>query len=280
MKMVSKIKKIFYIFLIIFLTAVIYTSHKNGKNNINVSILSNKTSEKWIVVTSINNPTDSINSLSKIENFQLVVVGDITSPNNWSYPNVIFLSLNDQIERYSSLANVIPTRCYCRKIFGYLYAIQHGAKYIYDTDDDNSPIVDINQHFIYDNCSNGLIANFKSNSRGKNEYNVINPYSHFGQSSIWPRGYPLNRIKEKHDNMFSLAKRKTSIIQQGVVNGDPDVDAIYLLLNSHEKQERFNIEFDSSAPSIQLPSDLFSPFNSQNTLFHYDAFWSLYVFAS
>jgi hypothetical protein len=279
--MVLKVKKMFFnIILIVCLTIFIYTFSLNNNKKNTVSIISKSISEKWIVVTSINMPTDSIKILSKIENFQLIVVGDITTPNDWSYPNVIFLSINDQIEYYSSLANVIPTRCYCRKIFGYLYAIQHGAKYIYDTDDDNSPIVDINHHFIYDNCSHGLIANIKSydkNSNEKNEYNVINPYAHFGQSSIWPRGYPLNRIKEKNDNMFSLSNRKTSIIQQGVVNGDPDVDAIYRLINSHEKQEKFNIEFDFLAPSIQLPSNLFSPFNSQNTLFHYDAFWSLYL---
>ncbi|VDM75263.1 unnamed protein product [Strongylus vulgaris] len=37
------------------------------------------------------------------------------------------------------LLSVSPENSYTRKNIGYLYAIKNGAKWIYDTDDDNKP---------------------------------------------------------------------------------------------------------------------------------------------
>ena len=41
--------------------------------------------------------------------------------------------------------------------------------------------------------------------------------------------------------------------------------------------KKIDLKFDESAPSVQYPVNKFSPYNSQNTLFAYDAFWSLYL---
>ena len=65
-------------------------------------------------------------------------------------------------------------------------------------------------------------------------------------------------------------------MQQGVVNGDPDVDAIFRLTKSMN-YKRINITFDGTSPSFQLPVYKITPYNSQNTFFHYEAFWSLYL---
>ena len=70
--------------------------------------------------------------------------------------------------------------------------------------------------------------------------------------------------------------RKRSFIQQGVVNGDPDVDAIFRLTRTLE-HNKIDIKFDETSPSIQYPLYKFTPYNSQNTLISYDAFWSLYL---
>ena len=82
---------------------------------------------------------------------------------------------------------------------------------------------------------------------------VINPYAHFGQPLIWPRGYPLSQIGVNHKNSYRCGKRKTSTIQQGVVNGDPDVDAIYRLTKAIPPKI-INLRFDNSTPSIQYPN--------------------------
>ena len=57
-----------------------------------------KISSKWIVVTSINEPTLQIKNLARIKNFQLLVVGDKKSKNNWHCNNTIYLSLSKQID--------------------------------------------------------------------------------------------------------------------------------------------------------------------------------------
>ncbi|PIO68768.1 hypothetical protein TELCIR_09431 [Teladorsagia circumcincta] len=45
---------------------------------------------------------------------------------------------NQGYNGYSSERN-LPYKSYTRKNIGYLYAIEHGAEWIYDTDDDNKP---------------------------------------------------------------------------------------------------------------------------------------------
>ena len=41
--------------------------------------------------------------------------------------------------------------------------------------------------------------------------------------------------------------------------------------------KKIDIKFDETSPSIQYPINKFSPYNSQNTLISYEAFWSLYL---
>jgi hypothetical protein len=58
------------------------------------------------------------------------------------------------------------------------------------------------------------------------------------------------------------------------VNGDPDVDAIYRLTRKHNAR-RLNVTFDEYAPPLVLKPFQYAPINSQNTLYHYDAFWTM-----
>ena len=64
------------------------------------------------------------------------------------------------------------------------------------------------------------------------------------------------------------------LIKQGLVNGDPDVDAIFRLTRKHVSTN-LDIKFDRKAPPVTLPRGTFTPYNSQNTMFEYDALWSL-----
>ena len=92
---------------------------------------------------------------------------------------------------------------------GYLYAIKNGAKFIYDTDDDNAPVHDLLDYFIFDEFKHGLIYDCQGSSR------LMNPYAHFGQPMIWPRGYPLSEVHKIHSNQYICGNRKTSTVQQG-----------------------------------------------------------------
>jgi hypothetical protein len=106
------------------------------------------------------------------------------------------------------------------------YAIQNGAKFIYDTDDNNRPIVHLNEYFNFNDYDYGLIVN-ANDKQISAASRVLNPYAHFGQPLIWPRGYPLGEIHKPHYNSYICGRRKRSFVQQGVVNGDPDCDAIF-----------------------------------------------------
>ena len=65
---------------------------------------------------------------------------------------------------------------------------QHGAKFIYETDDDSILLDDL-KGFDYGTSGSGLVPAGSSL--------LFNPYSHFGQPSVWPRGYPIERIGEQ-----------------------------------------------------------------------------------
>ena len=59
-----------------------------------------------------------------------------------------------------------------------------------------------------------------------------------------------------------IDKPMTPLIQQGLVNGDPDVDAIFRLTRKYPLVP-LEVTFDPSAPPVFLPEGIFSPFNSQ-----------------
>src|SRR4051812_3684016 len=94
---------------------------------------------KFIIITSIFEPTEAVKKYANKEGWQLVVVGDKKSPGAWSYPNVTYLSAEDQIGLGYAMTDTLPWNHYCRKMIGYIYAVSKGADVIMDTDDDNIP---------------------------------------------------------------------------------------------------------------------------------------------
>ncbi|UMM33734.1 hypothetical protein L5515_007098 [Caenorhabditis briggsae] len=130
-----------------------------------------KNGNKWIVVTSINYPTDDVKRLAAIPDWNLVVVGDTKTPKDWELPN--------------KHSNVLGQQTLC--------------------------------------------------------YQMPRP-----------------------------------AVQQGLVHHDPDVDAIYRLLHANPKTG-LDIKFNEFAPPIILSVGTYSPWNSQNTLFHKSAFHTLFL---
>lgn len=215
--------------------------------------------EKWIVVTTIQYPTKQLQALSKIPGWRLVVVGDKKTPNDWFLENCDYLSPKKQLELGYKLAKLLPWNHYSRKNIGYLYAIENGAKVIYETDDDNEP-------------SEGLLFS-KPNSllpEITGTHSCINMYAYFGQPGVWPRGFPLSHITAS--NQFSLTSPKPCQvgIEQGVVDECPDVDALFRLTQDK------SIFFEKKPPCY-LPKGVYCPFNSQNTFFHASSFPALYL---
>ena len=51
---------------------------------------------------------------------------------------MVLLTVNHQIEMRNSFVDSLPWNSFGRKNIGYLYAVMHGAKFIWDFDDDNA----------------------------------------------------------------------------------------------------------------------------------------------
>ena len=242
-------------------------------------------SDKWIVITTIQLPTDAVRTMAAQAGWKVVAVGDQKTPADWQLDNCVFLSVERQAELGYNIHKLIPYKHYGRKNIGYLFAIQHGAKVIYDTDDDNELIVDrLDEAFIIDleeSLSDMLVYRPQQtlSNKLKGRLPVVNPYIHFGQKNIWPRGYPLSSIDKAKSMDYKYAEAKESLkpfVQQGLANGDPDVDAVFRLTRKRSGA-KVDITFDREAPPVTLPRRVMSPFNTQNTIIHREAFWGLLV---
>lgn len=212
-------------------------------------------SNKWIVITSINEPSEAVKKYAAMDGWNLVVVGDVSTPKSWLTTDLklTYISIDEQRKSHYEIAKLIPERHYTRKMFGYLHAIKNGAEFIVDTDDDNIPTNNWESQWIIQEADE---IELLSGS-------WINIYKVYGQSDIWPRGFPLNFIKNnppisrRHE---FLGKRSLGIVQ-GLADNDPDVDAIYRLTNNRQ------VNFRKMENRLVLDSNSFTPINSQNTLF-------------
>ena len=213
-----------------------------------------------IVITSIFEPTEAVKKFARLKDFDLIVVGDKKSPEIWNCDDVHFLSINDQKKLEFDLAKVLPYNHYCRKMLGYLVSIKSGATSIFDTDDDNIPHADWS--FPEFNGQYDHIDNNKG---------FINIYQTFTDQFIWPRGLPLRLIKEEFKLERCTTTRDSNVgVWQGLADEDPDVDAIYRLVNNTP------CYFKKRDP-IVLGVNTISPFNSQNTLIRKELFALLYL---
>lgn len=57
--------------------------------------------------------------------------------NSTTPPNVVFLSVEQQMKLGYQVLEVVPFKSYARKNIRYLYAVGCGAQVLYETDDDN-----------------------------------------------------------------------------------------------------------------------------------------------
>ena len=184
---------------------------------------------KWIVVTTVNHPTETIQRLAAVPGWRLVVVADLKTPVDWELPNVELLTVERQKTLNYKILPLIPNnhygwgrllhmsclpspicfrhaqlqRCLChpgqlnvlfgqqslsrgqalrcvhalregidvccrRKNLGYLWAIQHGATLVYETDDDNvlrlpEPVLMDDMEFYVYNTSGALTRVHQAN---------------------------------------------------------------------------------------------------------------------
>ncbi len=217
--------------------------------------------DKWIVLTTINQPSGAIleySEFSRRNDWGMVVVGDTKTPPDWNVPGVEYLSIDRQNDLFGEFSKAVPTRHYARKNLGYLYAMTQGARVILETDDDNRP---------YPKFGTGLDIEVEGKRIGGTDW--ANVYRHFTDKLIWPRGLPLDRIHEAGNDLGTM--KASCPVQQFLADADPDVDAIYRLLFKD------NLTFNKSPETVILGKGTYCPYNSQNTLHFKECFDLLYL---
>jgi hypothetical protein len=223
----------------------------------------------FAAITTIQSPTPCVNALVgrlAKAGARLVVAGDSKGPACYGGPEdvpwpVDFVSLSDQESSGYELAKLLPTRHYSRKNLAYLHAIAGGASCLYETDDDNAPN---DQWRVRTEVVDGARAVARAEARW------VNVYRYFTDENIWPRGLPLDEIRSPVPEAIALGAPVRAPVQQGLVDGSPDVDAIWRLVMDRE------FSFEGGA-SVHLGPGNWCPFNTQSTWWWPVAFPLLYI---
>jgi len=212
-----------------------------------------------IVVTTIHPPGEAVRAFAGLDGHRLIIVGDRRTPPGWACPGAEYLG-PDRPVGAGRLLPLLPFNHYGRKMLGYLRALETGARVIVDTDDDNIPKPGWSFP-PFDGCPR----------RVRGDLGFVNIYRLFTGLRIWPRGFPLELVRSDAAIDFETGAADTRVgVWQGLVDEDPDVDAIYRLTVGE--------------PCIFAPGDPVTlgpgthcPFNSQNTAFRREVFPLLYL---
>jgi hypothetical protein len=216
-----------------------------------------------LVITSIAAPTATLRSLAasaRSNALDFILIGDEASPASFELADCDYYSLERQRQLEFELAAICPARHYARKNIGYLLAAQRGAPVIVETDDDTVAY----DRFWQPRERTSVV-------RALAEQGWVNIYRYFSTANIWPRGLPLDQARAPVPPIESLPLAEVLCpIQQGLVDDDPDVDAIYRLILAGPA--RFE-----PGPSVALTNGSWCPFNSQNTAWWPEAFPLMYL---
>ena len=250
-----KIKKLLNLSILIITLIYSFSNHFNffainiifsekNKHFEKLSESKNLSSDKWIVLTAFNSPSSFMIQLEKIiKDYKIVVIGNNeTNDIEWnifkSSKSLFYLSIHEQKYLNYNILKYLKQVSYYRKSIGYLYAIQHGAKEIFEIDED----IEFNDISNLKNYFNNTFVSYVS----RNDSLMVNPYSHFGDGNIWPRGFRIDNIGKQVEKNFYFANSSNihlkPLIFQGLINYYPDVDSIfYLTKEKHNNQYSFNI---------------------------------------
>jgi hypothetical protein len=220
---------------------------------------------QFIVITSINPPTEAVQKFSQLQDWQVVLVADLKTPKDWQLEGVKVLTVEEQKALPLETAKLLPWNHYARKNLGYLYAMLQGAELLYETDDDNLPYDQWQDFFP---AQSGAIAR-----QVVNPTRFTNAYLYFCETHVWPRGFPLSEILnqsiDQSTQSITLSQTNAPVLQ-GLADLEPDVDAIFRLTVGQQ------IQFSRQEPLLVGP-ETYCPFNSQNTLWYPEAFQYLFL---
>ena len=96
--------------------------------------------KKVIVTTTINPPTKAIEKFDAMSEWDLVAIGDLKTPKDYSLKRGAYYSPEAQETYDKELSDAIGWNCIQRRNFGLLIAHDMGADVVAVVDDDNIPL--------------------------------------------------------------------------------------------------------------------------------------------
>ena len=216
------------------------------------------------VITTIAEPTPCVRKLAaQLRSCQsrLVAVGDKKGPSRFDLEGAVFLPLSEQYQLPYELAKLLPTGHYARKNLGYLWAFSQTAPCVYETDDDNAP------------DGRWVMRQLTAQAKPIKRSGWVNVYKYFSEDLIWPRGLPLDKIRDQNETTDITKIESITVsapVQQGLADLSPDVDAVWRLVCDRP----FNFR---DGASVYLEPGAWCPFNSQNTWWWPEAYVLMYL---
>jgi hypothetical protein len=219
----------------------------------------------FVVLTTINKVSKNILNIEKNckkKKWNLIIVGDKKTPKNFNLNYGHYYNLQEQSKLNFKYEKNAVLNNYARKNIAYLVSIKKKADIIIETDDDNYPLknffVERKKFHKYKKIIN------------KGWINIYDIFKKDKKSIIWQRGLPLQNISNNEIIRFKN-NNNDCFVHQGLCNLNPDVDAIYRLINKN-----INIRFKDNL-NIGISSPSITSFNSQNTTWFKEAFPLLYL---
>jgi hypothetical protein len=206
--------------------------------------------KKVIVTTTINPVTEALRRFQQMQDWELVVVGDLKTPKDYAsqLERGIYVTPEMQEARDKELSDAIGWNCIQRRNFGLLWAHDLGADIVAVVDDDNIPYPFWGKDL---NVGKELEVNFY-----ETDLAAFDPVGATNYTHLWHRGYPL-QLLPKRDYSNKSRRKITVDVQADFWNGDPDIDAICRM--EHAPDCTFDDKY------FPLSSNKLAPFNSQNT---------------
>lgn len=154
----------------------------------------------------------------------------------------------------SAYEEICPFNSYSRKNITFIEAAKSGVEYLFETDDDN--LVD-DHALVLEN-----VHALDGNSEPCNAQTNTNLFEEIYATDdrIWARGFPIKWLEDGPKQGGRDANIHPGVVQF-LVQGNPDVDAIFRLVKSND----IDLTVKSNALPVTVFSD-FHPFNSQATL--------------
>ena len=217
--------------------------------------------KKVIVTTTINPPTKAIAKFEAMEDWELVVIGDLKTPADYRLKRGVYVPPAEQEKYDPALSAAIGWNCVQRRSFGLLWAKDMKADVVAVVDDDNIPLPGWGEDL--------LLGRDVEVDYYETDLPAFDPVGATNHAALWHRGFPLQLLPQR-DYSRKTRRKVRADVQADFWNGDPDIDAICRMEHAPV------CAFDSRR--FPIAAGKMGPFGSQNTFLRGECLADYFLF--